>query len=295
MKQLKISQQITTRESIALSKYLNDVSALQQVDADEEVELARLAQAGDVKAFQKLITANLRFVISVAKQHLGSKERLEDLISAGNEGIIKAATKFDPSRGFKFISYAVWWIRQSINEHLNENGYKGFRLPANKVTIIYRLKKTIAALEQSLQRTPTSEEIANRVNNDINAGLTATDVEALLFMEVPLSSLDMKVGEDQELSLVDLLKAEDIFDADEPLRREDLQFVLRNIIDRRLTKKEKEVIVSFFGLFGESRPKLLEEIGAEQGLTRERVRQIKETALRKIRHSSSSKTVKEFI
>lgn len=301
MKQLKISQQITSRESIALIKYLNEVSTLQQVDAEEETALAVAAKEGNQEAFQKLITANLRFVISVAKQYLGSKARLEDLVAAGNEGMIKAVLKYDTSRGFKFISYAVWWIRQSIMEYLNDYGHKGFRLPANKVTIIFTLKKTIGSLEQQLYRIPTSEEIANKFNQDtINSSkkrevITPDDVQALLLMDVPLSSLDMKIGEDQEISLMDLLQAGDEYSADDFLKKEDLQFVLKNIIDKKLTPKEKSVITSFFGLFGEPRAKLLEEIGSEHNLTRERVRQIKEKALKKIRSSSSLNLIQQFI
>lgn len=302
MRQLKISQQITMRESISLVKYLNEISLIPLLTKEEEQELPALIQAGDEKAFNRFVNGNLRFVISVAKQYQGSGgDRLDDLINAGNEGLMIAARKFDTTKGFKFISYAVWWIRQSIMQHLTEN-VKIIRLPSNKVAIVNKIKNITSSLEQKLQRTPTVEEIGDEMMKiekikaqkadrsetkfDIN------DIDEIIAISSPISSLDMKVGEDSDASLVDLIVADGIEDIRQKLNQQDLELVLRNILTKKLTQREREIIISNFGLFGLAQ-KNLEEIGFEQDLTKERVRQIREKALRKL--TFKSHMLKEYI
>lgn len=294
MRQLKITQQITSRETISLAKYLQEISSIPLLTPEEEIALPVLIQQGDQKALKRFVEGNLRFVISVAKQYQGSSgERLDDLINAGNEGLIKAAKRFDTSRGFKFISYAVWWIRQSIMEHLTENG-KSIRLPSNKVGVINKIKNISSALEQEFQRTPTPEEISERLSEKTKQVFTPEDVEALLNINNAPTSLDTKVGEDSEGTLLDLIPTEGLESIGVFLKNQDLQFVIKKALDKRLTPREKEVIILFFGLFGEQ-PRLLEEIGDRLDLTRERVRQIKEKALRKLKHYSGRQEMQEYI
>ena len=296
MRQLKITQQITSRESISLNKYLQDVSSIPLLTQEEEIVLAAKIKEGDEAALKRFVEGNLRFVISVAKQYQSSGERLDDLINAGNEGLIVAAKRFDTSRGFKFISYAVWWIRQSIMQYLTENA-KGIRLPANKISIINKIKVVTSALEQELHRTPTLEEIGEELlRRDSKKGpkFDPSDLEHIMAASNSLASLDMKVGEESESTLADLIISEGLEDINSSLKNQDLQLVINKVFSKRLSVRERDVITMSFGLFGESQ-RTLEEIGIRFDLTRERVRQIREKALKKLKMTNSSKELKEYM
>lgn len=312
MRQLKITQQITSRESISLTKYLQDISPIPLLSADEETALAIRVQNGDEIALKKLVEGNLRFVVSVAKQYIGSRERLDDLINAGNEGLIVAARRFDHSRGFKFISYGVWWIRQSIMQHLTENG-RAIRLPSNKMALVNKIRSATSFLEQRLQRAPLPEEIVDELfkrDVDKNAEkvlkngstkgfkkemqLETYDIEQMLRADSPVSSLDMTLGEDSEATLADLIISDAVGDVNALIKNQDLQVTVRRIIEKRLSPRERDVVILSFGLF-DVPPKTLEEIGKKLELTRERVRQIKEKAIRKMKHHASSRLMKEYI
>ncbi len=296
MRQIKITQQITLRESLSLNKYLQEISSIPLLTLDEEIDLANRIKQGDEAALKRFIEGNLRFVISVSKQYQGSGEKLEDLINAGNEGLMIAAKRFDSSRGFKFISYAVWWIRQSIMLHLTENS-KSIRLPANKITLINKIKNVSSKLEQTLQRMPTTEEISDEMlaNFDtIKEKITADEIDAINYVSSPISSLDMKLGEDSESTLADLIKSDGLMDINETLKQEDLQLTLKKVLDKRLSHRERDVVIASFGLFG-IKQQTLEEIGMTFDLTRERVRQIKEKAIRKLKSQHSSKEIREYI
>lgn len=312
MRQLKITQQITSRESIALTKYLQDISPIPLISADEEIALAIRIQNGDEIALKKLVESNLRFVVSVAKQYIGFRERLDDLINAGNEGLIVAARRFDHSKGFKFISYAVWWIRQSIMQHLTENG-RAIRLPSNKMALVNKIRSATSYLEQELQRVPLSEEIVEELfkrsvkknaekvlKNGSTKGikkeveLYPSDIEHILRAEAPVSSLDMPLGEDSDGTLTDLIISDTVGDVNTIIQTHDLQIVIKRIIEKRLSPREKEVVILSFGLFNVPH-RTLEEIGKKLDLTRERVRQIKEKAIRKLKHHSSSRMMKEYV
>jgi RNA polymerase primary sigma factor len=296
MRQLKIAQQITKRESASLPKYLNEVSSIKLLSPEEEVEVGNRAASGDEKAINLLVESNLRFVISVAKQYQ-NQGALDELIQAGNLGLMNAAKKFDPSRGFKFISYAVWWIRQSILQYTSENG-KIVRIPLNKIGALNKLRNIVSKLEQELQRNPSPNEILDRLNELNETNIDLSDLENLLSIGQNASSLDAPVNSDTDSStatLIDLLAGGDeSYDVNNILQSEDLKISLNRILNKRLTQKECSIIISYFGLFGNPQ-KTLEEIGYEHDLTRERVRQIKEKALRKLRFSSSSKIIKEYI
>lgn len=293
MRQLKITQQITSRDSRSVDKYLTEISSIPLLTAEEEVELPKLIQQGDQIALHRFVNGNLRFVISVAKQYQNKGASLPDLINAGNEGLISAARRFDPSRGFKFISYAVWWVRQSIMLYLNENG-KSVRLPSNKLGLINTIKTISSHLEQILQRNPTSEEISEEYFLRKNKTLDVSEIDNIFRMSNPINSLDMKIGEDESLSLIDMIEGEIMMDVNETLRQDDLQNTIKKVFERKLTPKEQEIVSSYFGLFGKTQ-KSLDELGFEHELTRERVRQIKEKALRKLRFHSSSKELKEYM
>jgi len=301
MRQLKIVKQITNRESISFEKYLNEIGTIPGITAEEEVELAKIIQAynedphASQLAVNKMAKSNLRFVISVAKQYQNQGLSLPDLVSAGNEGLIKAAKRFDHSRGFKFISYAVWWIRQSIMQQINEHS-KTIRLPLNKVADLNKIRNATSALEQELERPPSIEEIAFYLSEKFPAkNFLIEDVALLLTTSNKTQSLDTPFSDDNQTTLLDLIKMDPSLNVDAGLINEDLKFVIKQMLASRLTQKEQEVIVAFFGLEEGVPAQSLEEIGVKVDLTRERVRQIKEKSLRKLRHSTKFKIVKEYL
>jgi RNA polymerase primary sigma factor len=304
MRQLKISKQITERGSIALDKYFNEINTLEMISQEEEVELARLIKSGadlDSAAFKKMTEANLRFVVSVAKQYAhwgGKKQSLPDLINAGNEGLMKAVKRFDDSRGFKFISYGVWWIRQNILQYLSDYG-RSIHLPSNKVGLLNKVNTASSKLEQRLERTPTSSEIADFINEESLAKsqklyISPQDIDDLQIIGSTPSSLDAKLSEDGDGSFIDLIKSDGIDNVQDTLKTLDLQSTIKRIFSNRLSPKEQDILIDYFGLFNTPQ-KSLEEIGDKHELTRERVRQIKEKAIRKIKHSSSAKIIKEYV
>lgn len=285
MRQLKITKSITNRDSSSLEKYLQEVGKEELLTPDEEVELAQRIKKGDKAALEKLTRANLRFVISVAKQYQFQGLSLPDLINEGNLGLIKAAERFDETKGFKFISYAVWWIRQSILQAIAEQS-RVVRLPLNKVGSINKLHKAYSKLEQENDRTPTSEELAEMVD------LPKEKVEKTLQLSGKPLSMDAPFDDDGDGSLLDVMENEDAPDADGTLMNESLSREIERTLSV-LPEKEKAVIKYFFGL-GVSEMSL-EEIGQKLNLTRERVRQIKEKGIRRLRHSSKNKLLKKYL
>ncbi|MEK6828816.1 MAG: RNA polymerase sigma factor RpoD/SigA [Nanoarchaeota archaeon] len=299
MRQLKISKQITNRESQSLNKYLTEVSSIADtISSEEEIELTRKIKEGDVNARNKLITANLRFVISVAKQY-GGKSPLPDLINEGNIGLIKAAERFDETRGFKFISYAVWWIRQSIMQYLADHG-RQIRLPLNKIGMVNKIKQAKSELEQILQRTPTISEISEHLSlkeTDNPDGEVAkydeTKIKELLFNSGHISSLDAPLTDESDSgTLLETLNGDDEYNVKSILNNKDLQTELSRAM-QTLKQREQEVLVLYFGLFGQTALSL-EEIGERFDLTRERVRQIKEQAIRRIKSRAHRTRLKEY-
>jgi len=274
--------------SNALEKYLQEIGETPLIDAEEEVELARQIHEGNHEALEKLTRANLRFVVSIAKQYQNQGLSLDDLINEGNLGLIKAATRFDETRGFKFISYAVWWIRQSILQALAEQS-RVVRLPLNRVGALNRIGKALSLLEQEFEREPTAEEIAAELDMSIN------DVNYALRIGGRHLSLDAPFyyGEDNNSSLLDLIENHASHAPDEDLLEESLKKELEHVLSS-LTKREAEVIRLYFGL-GLERPLTLEEIGERFRLTRERVRQIKEKAIHRLRHSSRSRKLRHYL
>jgi RNA polymerase primary sigma factor len=285
MRQLKITKSITNRDSSSLEKYLQEVGKEDLLTPDEEVELAQRIKKGDKVALEKLTRANLRFVISVAKQYQFQGLSLPDLINEGNLGLIKAAERFDETKGFKFISYAVWWIRQSILQAIAEQS-RVVRLPLNKVGSINKLHKAYSKLEQENDRTPTSEELAEMVD------LPKDKVEKTLQLSGKPLSMDAPFDDDEDGSLLDVMENKDVPDADGSLLNESLSREIERTLSV-LPEKEKAVIKYFFGL---GVPEMsLEEIGQKLNLTRERVRQIKEKGIRRLRHSSKNKLLKKYL
>ncbi len=285
MRQLKISKSITNRESASLDKYLQEISKYDLISVEEEVELARRIKKGDKEAMEKLIKANLRFVVSVAKQYQNQGLSLPDLINEGNLGLIKAAEKFDETRGFKFISYAVWWIRQSIMQAINEQS-RIVRLPLNQVSSLTKYKKAIQEFEQKYHRKPTEEELAEILET------TEEKIKKTASASGKAISMDAPFVEDEENSLIDILPNEDAPKADEPLMRESLRVEIERALST-LTERERDIVKLSFGIGCEAIS--LEEIGERYGLTRERVRQIREKALRKLRNTSRSKILKAYL
>ncbi len=285
MRQLKISKSITNRESASLDKYLQEISKYDLISVDEEVELARRIKKGDKEAMEKLIKANLRFVVSVAKQYQNQGLSLPDLINEGNLGLIKAAEKFDETRGFKFISYAVWWIRQSIMQAINEQS-RIVRLPLNQVSSLTKYKKAIQEFEQKHHRKPTEEELAEILET------TEEKIKKTASASGKAISMDAPFVEDEENSLIDILPNEDSPKADESLIHESLRVEIERALST-LTERERDIIKLSFGIGVE--PISLEEIGERYGLTRERVRQIREKALKKLRNTNRSKQLKAFL
>jgi len=286
MRQLKITKQVTNRETASLDKYLQEIGKVDLITADEEVELAQRIKAGDQIALEKLTKANLRFVVSVAKQYQNQGLTLPDLINEGNLGLIKAAQRFDETRGFKFISYAVWWIRQSILQALAEQS-RIVRLPLNKIGSINKINKTYAFLEQSHERPPSAEEIAKELDMTIN------DVKESMKNSGRHVSMDAPLVEGEDSNLYDVLRSGESPNPDRDLLHESLRTEIERALDT-LTPREADVIRLYFGL-GNQHPMTLEEIGETFDLTRERVRQIKEKAIRRLKHTSRSKILKTYL
>ncbi|MFN8286895.1 MAG: sigma-70 family RNA polymerase sigma factor [Chitinophagales bacterium] len=287
MRQLKISKSITNRESQSIEKYLQEIGKEDLLTPEEEVELARRIRQGDQTALEKLTRANLRFVVSVAKQYQNNSLSLNDLINEGNLGLVKAAQKFDETRGFKFISYAVWWIRQSIIQALAEHS-RMVRLPLNKVGSLTKINKVFSELEQKFQREPTPEEVA------LVMGITVEEVEATLGISARHVSMDAPFTDGESNSLIDVLQNENAEMADKRLDyfeslKEETERTLSSLTDR-----EREVIKLFFGI-GVEHPMTLEDIGEQLGITRERIRQIKDKAITKLRSQSRSKALKAYL
>ena len=286
MRQLKITKQVTNRETASLDKYLQEIGKVDLITADEEVELAQRIKAGDQRALEKLTKANLRFVVSVAKQYQNQGLTLPDLINEGNLGLIKAAQRFDETRGFKFISYAVWWIRQSILQALAEQS-RIVRLPLNKIGSIKKINKMYALLEQSNERPPSAEEIAKELDMTIN------DVKESMKNSGRHLSMDAPLVEGEDSNLYDVLRSGESPNPDRELIHESLQTEIERALET-LTPREADVVRLYFGL-SDQHPMTLEEIGETFDLTRERVRQIKEKAIRRLKHTSRSKILKTYL
>ncbi|HMW65541.1 MAG TPA: RNA polymerase sigma factor RpoD/SigA [Chitinophagaceae bacterium] len=287
MRQLKISKSITNRESQSLEKYLQEIGKVELITAEEEVKLATLIKQGDQKALDRLTKANLRFVVSVAKQYQNQGLSLPDLINEGNLGLIKAAQRFDETRGFKFISYGVWWIRQSILQALAEQA-RIVRLPLNKVGMTNRIQKAYSQLEQQFEREPSAEELAEVLQMDIE------EVTATLGINARHVSMDSPLSEGEENTLIDVLENPNADSTDGELIHNDS---LKIEIDRSLktlTERQKEVICYFFGI-GVDHPLSLEDIGERFSLTRERVRQIKDKAITKLKSSNRCQLLRTYL
>ena len=285
MRQLKITKSITNRESASLDKYLQEIGKEDLITVEEEVELAQRIRKGDQKALEKLTRANLRFVVSVAKQYQNQGLSLPDLINEGNLGLIKAAEKFDETRGFKFISYAVWWIRQSILQALAEQS-RIVRLPLNQVGSLNKINKAFSRFEQENERRPSPEELADSLD------LPAEKVADTLRVSGRHISVDAPFVEGEDNSLLDVLVNDDSPIADRTLINESLSTEVERALST-LTERERDIIKLFFGI--NTQEMTLEEIGEKFGLTRERVRQIKEKAILRLRHSSRSKLLKTYL
>ena len=285
MRQLKITKSITNRESASLDKYLQEIGKEDLITVEEEVELAQRIRKGDQRALEKLTRASLRFVVSVAKQYQNQGLSLPDLINEGNLGLIKAAEKFDETRGFKFISYAVWWIRQSILQALAEQS-RIVRLPLNQVGSLNKINKAFSRFEQEHERRPSPEELAETLD------LPAEKVADTLRVSGRHISVDAPFVEGEDNSLLDVLVNDDSPVADKTLINESLSTEVERAL-ATLTERERDIIRLFFGI--NCQEMTLEEIGEKFGLTRERVRQIKEKAIRRLRHSSRSKLLKTYL
>ena len=285
MRQLKITKSITNRESASLDKYLQEIGREPLIPVDEEVELARMIRNGDRAALEKLVRANLRFVVSVAKQYQNQGLSLPDLIDEGNLGLIKAAEKFDETRGFKFISYAVWWIRQSILQALAEQA-RIVRLPLNQVGSLNKINKAFQRFEQEHERKPSAEELAEILDIPVDK------IADTLKMSGRQVSVDAPFVEGEDNSLIDVMVNEDSPNADYKLINESLSREIDRALEQ-LTPREADILRSFFGIGVPE--KTLEEIGIELDLTRERVRQIKEKAIKKLKHSSRSSILKTYL
>ena len=285
MRQLKITKSITNRESASLDKYLQEIGKEDLITVEEEVELAQRIRKGDQRALEKLTRANLRFVVSVAKQYQNQGLSLPDLINEGNLGLIKAAEKFDETRGFKFISYAVWWIRQSILQALAEQS-RIVRLPLNQVGSLNKINKAFSRFEQEHERRPSPEELAETLD------LPAEKVADTLRVSGRHISVDAPFVEGEDNSLLDVLVNDDSPVADKTLINESLSTEVERAL-ATLTERERDIIRLFFGI--NCQEMTWEEIGEKFGLTRERVRQIKEKAIRRLRHSSRSKLLKTYL
>ena len=285
MRQLKITKSITNRESASLDKYLQEIGHEELLSADEEVELAQRIRRGDRKALEKLTKANLRFVVSVAKQYQNQGLSLPDLINEGNVGLIKAAEKFDETRGFKFISYAVWWIRQSILQAIAEQS-RIVRLPLNQVGSVNKINRMLVKFEQENERKPSINEIAERVD------LLHEKIEDAMKVTGRHLSVDAPFSDSEDNSLLVILVNDDAPMADKSLVQESLKEEVSRVL-QMLTERERSIVEAFFGI---NQPEMtLEEIAEKFGLTRERVRQIKEKAIRRLRHNTHNKVLKPYL
>jgi RNA polymerase primary sigma factor len=288
MRQLKITKQVTNRETASLDKYLQEIGRVDLITAEEEVELARRIKAGDRKALDRLTKANLRFVVSVSKQYQNQGLSLPDLINEGNLGLIKAAERFDESRGFKFISYAVWWIRQSILQALAEQA-RIVRLPLNKIGTINKINRAFSELEQQLERPPSADELAEFLDVSVNEVRTSLQNNSRhVSMDAPLME-----GDESSSSMYDLLPNDSLPGPENGLVYESLQKEIERSLST-LTSREGDVVRLYFGLNGRT-TMTLEEIGEQFDLTRERVRQIKEKAIRRLKHTSRSRMLKSYL
>ncbi len=286
MRQLKITKSITNRETASLDKYLQEIGKEELITTNEEVQLAQQIKSGDQLALEKLCRANLRFVVSVAKQYQNQGMGLPDLINEGNLGLIKAARRFDETRGFKFISYAVWWIRQSILQSLAEQS-RVIRLPLNQVGSISKLNKATSKLEQQFERPPSVDEIATFLE------IPEHKVRETMKISTRIVSMDAPLDQDEDIKLLDVFVSEDTVDTDEHLIQESLSREIQHSLSV-LSEKEREIINLFYGI-GVAHNYTLEEIGSMFGLARERVRQIKEKAIKRLKHSSRSKLLKSYL
>jgi RNA polymerase primary sigma factor len=283
---MKIVKQFTNRESQSLDKYLQEIGKVNLLTPEEEIQLAIRIKEGDKEAFEQLTKANLRFVVSVAKQYQNQGLSLGDLINEGNLGLIKAAKRFDETRGFKFISYAVWWIRQSILQALAEQS-RIVRLPLNRVGTLNKIGRAYSNLEQEFEREPSAEELATELDMDIK------EISDTMQVSGKYVSVDAPFAQGEENSLLDIMENEDLPSPDNSLMSESLKKEIERVLSS-LTEREAEVIKLYFGI-GVENAHTLEEIGAKFNLTRERVRQIKEKAIRRLRHASRSKILKSYL
>jgi len=287
MRQLKISKQVTSRETASLDKYLQEISKIEMITPEEEVALARRIKEGDNTAIEILTKSNLRFVISVSKQYQNQGLSLPDLINEGNLGLMKAAQRFDEKRGFKFISYAVWWIRQSILQAIADQS-RVVRLPLNKIGGINKINKAYSLLEQKYEREPFPDEISQVI------GISETIVADFMRYTSRPVSMDAPINHEEDVSMYDVLKNEDErFNPDQGLLYESLQKEIGRAIST-LTLREREILINYYGLSG-NLPLTLEEIGIKLDLTRERVRQLKEKAVKKLKQTSRSKNLKAYL
>jgi RNA polymerase primary sigma factor len=287
MRQLKITKSITNRESQSLEKYLQEIGKVELISPEEEVKLATLIKQGDQQALDRLTKANLRFVVSVAKQYQNQGLSLPDLINEGNLGLIKAAQRFDETRGFKFISYAVWWIRQSILQSLAEQS-RIVRLPLNKVGLTNRIQKAYSLLEQQFEREPSPEELAEVLQMDLE------EVSATLGLSARHVSMDTPMSEGEDSTLLDVMENPNAEKTDADLDHKESLIIEIDRSLKTLTERQKEVICFFFGI-GVDHPMSLEDIGEKFNLTRERVRQIKDKAITKLRAANRCKMLRTYL
>jgi RNA polymerase primary sigma factor len=286
MRQLKITKQVTNRDTPSLDKYLQEIGKVDLIPPEEEVVLARRIKSGDANALRSLVKANLRFVVSVAKQYQNQGMTLPDLINEGNLGLMKAAQRFDETRGFKFISYAVWWIRQAILQSLAEQA-RIVRLPVNKIGSINKINKTFAKLEQEFEREPSSLEIAEILD------MVPEDVKEALKTNGRTVSMDAPISSEEDNNMYDILPSSEAPSPDKNLINESLAFEIERALNT-LSPRESKVLKLYFGL-GMKHPFTLEEIGEELDLTRERVRQIKEKAIRRIQFTTRCRILKTYL
>ena len=286
MRQLKIIKQVTNREILSLDKYLHEIGKIELITAEEEVDLTKKIHKGDLNARDRLIKANLRFVVSVSKQYQNQGLSLPDMINEGNLGLIKAAERFDDTRGFKFISYAVWWIRQSILQALAEQA-RIVRLPLNRIGHIYKANKAFAALEQKYQREPTTLEISQALE------MAPVDVKEAIKNTGWYISLDAPLAQDEEGNMYDVLLSEDASSPDKELLTDSLRKEIERVLNT-LTRREADIIRLYFGL-NSKQGHTLEEIGEKINLSRERIRQIKDKAIKRLKHTKRSRLLKTYL